>query len=111
MTHSLAEVRAFFAPITASHGLLDTITNGGGGVALLWPFSDSRFFAWWRPLAVSPIGVRRFLTSPRVWTVLASEFIYVWVPAAWVMLLSFLYSQFRGRRAAADVPVTAARGQ
>lgn len=106
----------FFSVITASHGLLDTITNGGGGVALLWPFNEKRFFASRRPLAVSPIGVRHFLTSPRAWTVLTSEFLYVWVPAIWVMFLSFLCRQFLGRPAAdkvvdtAPCPVHADRG-
>ena len=95
----------FFSLITASHGLLDTITNGGGDVALLWPFSDRRFFAAWRPLAVSPIGVTRFFTSPRAQGVLISEFIYVWVPAGWVMFLSFLWRQFRGGSADPQTPV------
>jgi inner membrane protein len=42
--------------VTASHGLLDTMTNGGLGIALLWPWSDHRFFAPWRPIPVAPIG-------------------------------------------------------
>ncbi len=41
----------------ASHGILDAFTNGGLGVAFLWPVSDQRFFlppfnpSRWRPLA------------------------------------------------------------
>ena len=42
--------------VAVSHGLLDTLTNGGRGIAVLWPLSDERFFAPWRPLQVSPIG-------------------------------------------------------
>lgn len=42
--------------VVASHGLLDTLTNGGLGCALLWPFSDERFFAPWTPLPVAPLG-------------------------------------------------------
>jgi inner membrane protein len=42
--------------VVLSHGLLDTLTDGGRGVALLWPFSDARFAAPWHPLPVSPIG-------------------------------------------------------
>lgn len=42
--------------VIASHGLLDTLTDGGLGVALLWPFSDARFFAPWGPIPVAPIG-------------------------------------------------------
>lgn len=49
--------------VVASHGLLDTLTDGGRGVALLWPFSTERFFAPFRPIPVAPIGAR--LLSPR----------------------------------------------
>lgn len=38
--------------------LLDTLTDGGLGVALLCPFSSERFFAPWRPLPVAPLGAR-----------------------------------------------------
>src|SRR6185312_15250501 len=42
--------------VLASHGLLDTLTDGGLGAALLWPFSLHRFFAPWQPIPVAPIG-------------------------------------------------------
>jgi inner membrane protein len=42
--------------VLASHGLLDTLTDGGLGIALLWPFSLHRFFAPWQPIPVAPIG-------------------------------------------------------
>ncbi|GAB3348681.1 metal-dependent hydrolase [Lysobacter tyrosinilyticus] len=63
---------------TASHPLLDALTNGGLGVALMWPWSDARLFAPWRPIAVSPIGAGFF--SGRGIAVLASEFCWVWLP-------------------------------
>jgi len=50
------------AAVVASHPLLDTMTDGGLGCALLWPFSDERFFAPWRPIPVAPIGPR-FLSA------------------------------------------------
>jgi len=43
--------------VLASHGLLDTLTDGGMGCALLWPFDVTRYFAPWRPIPVSPIGL------------------------------------------------------
>jgi inner membrane protein len=46
--------------LIASHPLLDALTDGGLGVALLWPFSNERFFFSWRPIPVSPIGVGFF---------------------------------------------------
>jgi inner membrane protein len=47
----------FAIAVLASHGLLDTMTDGGLGVALLWPFDLTRFFAAWRPIPVAPIGL------------------------------------------------------
>ena len=46
------------AAVVASHGLLDSLTDGGLGVALLWPLSHARSFAPWRPIPVAPIGAR-----------------------------------------------------
>jgi inner membrane protein len=43
--------------VTASHGLLDAMTDGGKGVALLWPVTAHRYFLPWRPIPVAPIGV------------------------------------------------------
>jgi inner membrane protein len=48
--------------VLASHPLLDTLTNGGLGCALFWPFDDTRHFAPWRPIPVAPIG-RGFLSE------------------------------------------------
>ncbi len=45
---------AFLAAVTASHGLLDAMTNGGMGVAFFAPFSNHRYFLPWRPILVSP---------------------------------------------------------
>jgi inner membrane protein len=42
--------------VLASHGLLDTITYGGLGCALLWPFTLARYSAPWQPVAAAPIG-------------------------------------------------------
>ena len=47
--------------VVVSHPLLDTLTDGGLGCALLYPFSNERFFAPWTPLPVAPIG-RAFLS-------------------------------------------------
>lgn len=49
--------------VVMTHGPLDMLTDGGMGVALLWPFSDERFFAPWQPIPVAPIG--RHMLSPR----------------------------------------------
>jgi len=46
------------AIVAVSHGLLDTLTDGGLGIALLWPLSNQRYFAPWTPIPVAPIGAR-----------------------------------------------------
>lgn len=74
-------VLLFLFAATASHGLLDACTNGGSGIALLWPVSSDRWFAPFRTIEVSPIGVERFLSARGV-RVLASELVWVWLPAA-----------------------------
>jgi inner membrane protein len=43
--------------VAASHPLLDTMTDGGLGCALFWPFDLTRYFAPWRPIPVSPLGL------------------------------------------------------
>jgi inner membrane protein len=71
----------------ASHGLLDTLTNGGLGAALFWPLNDARFHAPITPIRVSPIGLSNFL-SARGLAVLASEARWIWLPCAALSLLA-----------------------
>jgi inner membrane protein len=65
----------------ASHGLLDMLTTGGLGVALLWPWTAERFFAPVQVIRVSPLAPRHFLAA-RGLAVLVSELTWVWLPAA-----------------------------
>ena len=71
----------FVAICAASHGVLDMFTNGGLGVAILWPWSSERFFMPWQVIEVSPLSLNRIL-SPRGITVMMSELSWVWLPAA-----------------------------
>ncbi len=77
----------FLLVAMASHGLLDTCTNGGLGVALLWPWSSERFFAAFRPIEVSPLSVHPFFSQRGV-DVLASELVWVWLPCALLAALA-----------------------
>lgn len=79
---------AFFFLATASHGVLDAMTNGGYGTAFFSPFSNARFFLPWRPLMVAPIGVRGFF-SRWGWDVLMSELLWVWLPMAVLLVIVF----------------------
>jgi inner membrane protein len=75
----------FFFLATASHGLLDSMTNGGLGVAFFAPFSDTRYFLPWRPIVVSPISLPEFFSGRGV-RVMWSELYWVWLPAALMFL-------------------------
>jgi len=57
-----ARAWGFLFIAVASHGMLDAFTNGGLGIAFLWPFSPQRYFAPVQVIDVAPIGVTRFLT-------------------------------------------------
>ena len=65
----------------ASHGLLDMLTTGGLGVALLWPYATERMFFPWRVIVVSPLSLSEFI-GLRGWRVIGSELLWVWLPAA-----------------------------
>ena len=89
----------YFALVTASHALLDALTDGGLGVALFAPFSNERYFLPWRPIEVSPIGPGFF--SARGASVIASELRWIWVPSAiFAALVSLRRRRVRLRPAA-----------
>jgi inner membrane protein len=71
---------AYLFLATASHGVLDAMTNGGLGVAFFSPFNNRRYFLPWRPILVSPIAVTRFF-GPRGYAILRSELLWIWLPA------------------------------
>lgn len=73
-----AQAATWLFVCTASHPLLDAMTSGGLGVALAWPWNETRWFAPWRPIRVSPIGAGFF--SVRGVETLWSELRWVWLP-------------------------------
>jgi len=77
---------AYFALITASHALLDALTDGGLGVAFFAPFDATRYFFPWRPIRVSPIGAAFFGAGGL--RTLASEFTWVWLPSLAVVAVA-----------------------
>jgi inner membrane protein len=79
---------AFLALAAVSHGLLDTLTDGGLGAALWWPFDSARVFAPLTPIRVSPIGAGFF--SARGLETLWSEVCWVLLPCAALAASSFL---------------------
>ncbi len=76
---SFGRVFVFLFLAAVSHGILDAFTNGGLGIAFLWPFTPERYFAPVQVIQVAPIGISRFF-SPRGVSVLISEILWVWIP-------------------------------
>lgn len=79
-----------------SHGVLDAMTTGGLGVGFFIPFTADRYFLPLRPIRVSPLSIKGFLTS-RGWAIFQSELIWVWLPCAALALSGMLW-----RRRATD---------
>jgi inner membrane protein len=80
---------SYFFLATASHGLLDAMTDGGLGVAFFSPFNNARYFLPWTPIRVSPIGISRFF-SHRGLDVMQSELLWIWLPAMLLILASLI---------------------
>lgn len=74
---------------TASHGFLDALTNGGKGVGFFIPFNNDRFFLPWRPIKVSPIGIRDFFSEWGL-QIIISELMYIALPCAIVLITLML---------------------
>lgn len=93
-------VASYIFLATASHGVLDAMTDGGLGVAFFSPFDTDRYFLPWRPIRVAPLSPARFFTA-RGFTILQSEVLWVWIPAIAFAALVFLLRRTRMRTAAA----------
>ena len=95
---------AWIALACASHSLLDAATDGGLGVAWLWPWSEQRFFLPWRPIEVSPF-VHNFF-SQRGLDVLASEARWVWLPCLGLALTGITLRAFYARLSSSCRPAS-----
>ena len=89
-----ATVFLFLFLCAASHGFLDAMTDGGQGVAFLAPFDDTRFHFPFRPIRVSPVGIRQFF-GPRGVAILETEILWIWIPALALFGLGGLVTRFR----------------
>jgi len=85
---------AHFFTVTASHGVLDAMTDGGLGVAFLSPLDPTRYFFPFRPITVSPIGVGSFFSEWGLRVVINEV---LWIGAPCILVWAVLH--FRGRMA------------
>ena len=87
----------YFFFCTASHGVLDALTDGGLGVAFFSPFDTTRYFFPVRPVLVSPIGINEFFTEYGV-HVLASEAAWIWLPSCAALVIVRAIERVRGAK-------------
>jgi inner membrane protein len=72
--------RVYLLVASASHGLLDAMTDRTGlGIPFFWPFNSTRYFFSFAPIAMSPIGTHFF--SERGLAVFLNELRWVWIPS------------------------------
>jgi inner membrane protein len=69
----------YFFVVTASHGVLDAMTDGGRGIAFFAPFDTTRYFFPWRPVRVSPISIGAFFSTWGL-QILGTEIVFIWLP-------------------------------
>jgi inner membrane protein len=74
---------------TASHGVLDALTNGGPGIAFFAPVDNTRYFFPVRPVVVSPLGIRPFFSEWGL-RVIESELVWIWLPSLVFAVLAVL---------------------
>lgn len=80
-------IALYFFICAASHGLLDAMTTGGEGIALLAPWDQERYFLPWKVIQVSPIGIEKFFSEWGL-RVIVSEFIWVGIPCLLIIGIS-----------------------
>jgi inner membrane protein len=80
----------FFFAVTASHGVLDAMTDKGYGVAFFLPFDSTRYFLPWRPIYASPMRISRFFSRTGL-EIVAGEVLWIWVPLILVAASARLY--------------------
>jgi inner membrane protein len=87
----------YFFLCTASHGVLDAMTDGGLGVAFFSPFDTTRYFFSARPVLVSPIGISEFFSEYGA-RVLANEAVWIWLPSLALFVLLRAIQHVRGAK-------------
>lgn len=93
-THASTTLTVYLFLCTASHGVLDAMTDGGLGVAFFSPFDPTRYWLPFRPVLVSPIGIGKFFT-PYGAQVMMSEILWVWLPAGVALAAMRVVQRFR----------------
>ena len=87
----------YFFICTSSHSILDAMTSGGHGVALFSPWDDKRIFFDFRPIKVSPIGVKNFFSKWGL-EVIKSEAIWIGIPSFLILITGIAFRRKSGKK-------------
>lgn len=82
----------FYFFCIGTHGLLDAMTTGGKGIALLSPFDNERYFLPWQFIKVSPLGIERFFSKWGM-EVLMSEAMFIGLPCLVILIVNKLINR------------------
>ena len=91
-----AALISFFFVVTASHSVLDAMTNGRLGITFFASFNNTRYFFPFQPIQISPSSITKFFTE-RGWCVLQSEFVWIWIPSFIIIAISYLVKKLYSR--------------
>lgn len=87
---------AGLALATATHGLLDSLSTYGAGVAFFLPLTARRYFSPWRPISAGP-GPHDHGVLAGLLETIGNELLWIWVPA--LLLLAVTSRRRWARRA------------
>ena len=85
----------FFFTVTASHGVLDAMTDKGYGIAFFLPIDNTRYFLPWRPIYASPMRISRFFSQAGL-EIVAGEVLWIWAPLTLVAASAWWYRRKKG---------------
>jgi inner membrane protein len=80
----------FYFLCTASHGVLDAMTDGGLGVGFFIPFSNERHFFSFRPIPVSSLNISSFF-SETGWRILKQELLFVGIISGFLVMAGYFW--------------------
>lgn len=87
----------FFFVVTASHGILDSMSARGMGVGFFIPVDNTRYSLPWRFPFASPVSVSRFFSRAGL-DILIEEIIWIWTPMLLLYACMWLYRKQRQPR-------------
>lgn len=87
----------YFTALLLLHSFLDALTAAEIGLAWWSPFSATRYHFPWQPIPIAPFYPDEYL-SREGWRVIRTEALYMWLPAAGIVVAGWLGRKLLSRR-------------